>query len=104
RHFEEANRIKETLGPFNRDAFTHRVDGLIERFTSGFLAAHVARGDNSDLPIMIVGMPRSGTTLVEQILSSHDKIAGGGEMQFWTARRHHPLPAQSDRHLPLGVL
>ncbi len=86
RHFEEANRIKETLGPFNRDAFTHRVDGLIERFTSGFLAAHVARGDNSDLPIMIVGVPRSGTTLVEQILSSHDKIAGGGEMQFWTER------------------
>jgi tetratricopeptide (TPR) repeat protein len=86
RHFEEANRIKEALGSFDRDAFERRIDGLIERFIPGFIAAHVARGDDSNLPIMIVGMPRSGTTLVEQILSSHGKIAGGGEMQFWTQR------------------
>ena len=89
RHFEEANRIKEALGRFDRTAFARRIDGLIERFTPEFIAAHVAGGDDSDLPIMIVGMPRSGTTLVEQILSSHDRIAGGGEMQFWT--QHGPL-------------
>lgn len=86
RHFEEANRIKEAFGRFDRVAFARRIDRLIERFTPEFMAAHIANGDDSELPIMIVGMPRSGTTLVEQILSSHDRIAGGGEMQFWTER------------------
>jgi tetratricopeptide (TPR) repeat protein len=85
-HFEEANRIKETVGPFDRDAFERKIDGLIAHFAPEFIASHVGGGSDSDLPIMIVGMPRSGTTLVEQILSSHDKIAGGGEMQFWTQR------------------
>lgn len=85
-HFEEANRIKEKLGSFDREAFARRIDGLVERFTPKFIAAHVGQGSRSDLPIMIIGMPRSGTTLVEQILSSHDKIVGGGEMQFWTQR------------------
>jgi tetratricopeptide (TPR) repeat protein len=69
-HFEEASRIKETLGSFDRDAFARRIDGLIERFTATFIAAHVGGGDDSDLPILIVGMPRSGTTL-GACLSSH---------------------------------
>ncbi len=85
-HFEEANRIKDSVVAFNRTGFERRIDRLIERFTPEFIAAHVENGDNSELPIMIVGMPRSGTTLVEQILSSHDDVAGGGEMQFWARR------------------
>jgi hypothetical protein len=85
-HFEEANRIKGSVISFNRTGFERRVDRLIERFTPEFITAHVENGDNSELPIMIVGMPRSGTTLVEQILSSHDDVAGGGEMQFWARR------------------
>ena len=36
-----------------------------------------------DLPVLIVGAPRSGTTLVEQILSSHPAVAAGGELPFW---------------------
>ena len=39
-----------------------------------------------DLPVFIVGMPRSGTTLVEQILSSHPAVAAGGELNFWVDR------------------
>src|SRR5262249_55646828 len=41
---------------------------------------------DSELPLLIVGMPRSGTTLVEQILSSHHEIAGGGVLTFWGER------------------
>ena len=83
--FEIANRIKATLGSFDRDAFAHQVDAVIQRLTPDFLAAHRG-GEDFDLPVMIVGMPRSGTTLVEQIVSSHDKVVGGGEMQFWPLR------------------
>ena len=83
RHFDEADRIKAGLGAFDRAAFAGRIDGLIERFTAGFLAGHTRDGSSSEIPVLIVGMPRSGTTLVEQILSSHRGIAGAGELQFW---------------------
>ncbi len=83
RHFDEADRIKTGLGAFDRAAFAGRVDGLIERFTAEFVAGHARHGSSSELPVLIVGMPRSGTTLVEQILSSHRDIAGVGELQFW---------------------
>jgi tetratricopeptide (TPR) repeat protein len=48
------------------------------RFTSDFIAAHVGAG-RTEAPIFIVGMPRSGSTLIEQILSSHPKVQGLGE-------------------------
>jgi len=83
-HFEKANQIKKALGSFDRAAFARRIDSLIERFSAHFIAVHARDGDGSELPVMIVGMPRSGTTLVEQILSSHDEVSGGGEMPFWT--------------------
>ncbi len=85
-HFTEANRIKNTLGRFDRAAFARRIDNLIDRFTLSFLAAHVKQDHDTRLPVLIVGMPRSGTTLVEQILSSHREIVGAGELQFWAGR------------------
>ncbi len=49
-------------------------------FPPGDWATSLDRGDPSDLPIFILGMPRSGTTLVEQILASHPQIHGAGEI------------------------
>ncbi len=48
-------------------------------FTPAFLAAHRGEGDASAAPIFIVGMPRSGSTLIEQILASHPAVQGMGE-------------------------
>jgi tetratricopeptide (TPR) repeat protein len=48
-------------------------------FTAEFLDRHAGKGHDSTAPIFILGMPRSGSTLIEQILSSHDKVAGLGE-------------------------
>ena len=51
-------------------------------FTADFLK-RARRADNaSELPVFIIGMPRSGTSLVEQILSSHPRIFGGGELKW----------------------
>ncbi len=49
-------------------------------FTGAFFASHGSMGHDSERPVFIVGMPRSGTTLVEQIIASHPDAAGGGEM------------------------
>jgi tetratricopeptide (TPR) repeat protein len=53
----------------------------IRFFTREFLAANQHLGNPSETPVFIVGMPRSGTTLTEQILSSHPSIAGAGELK-----------------------
>lgn len=61
-------------------ATTDLVDRLIALFTPDFLAAHAGAGDPSSAPIFILGMPRSGSTLIEQILSMHPAIEGTQEL------------------------
>lgn len=84
--FGLANRAKQEMVSFDRAGFVRRIDALIAQFSPDYLAALRAGGDPSPLPIMVLGMPRSGTTLVEQILSSHPAIEGAGELQFWAGR------------------
>jgi tetratricopeptide (TPR) repeat protein len=88
RHYDEGNRLKAMSTNFNRAAMARQFDAIIARFT----AEELARGERTlarpaapgqDLPVFIVGMPRSGTTLVEQILSSHPAVAAGDELPFW---------------------
>jgi tetratricopeptide (TPR) repeat protein len=59
------------------------VDVAIQRFTPERLASLSASGDPSERPIFIVGMIRSGTTLLEQIISSHLAVHGAGELRYW---------------------
>ncbi len=86
--FDAANAIRARLFPFDRAAWTRRIDRIIATFTPDFVRAHAAAGVADDRPLLILGMPRSGTTLTEQILSSHPQIAGGGELSFWTSEAH----------------
>ena len=60
--------------------YERRVDSLIEFFNPLFLGARKDFGSPSQRPVFIVGMPRSGTTLTEQIISSHPEVAGAGEL------------------------
>jgi tetratricopeptide (TPR) repeat protein len=82
RHFGKANRLKAAMAPFDRQGVERRVDALIERFTPAYVASQ-AGGSEAEAPVLVIGMPRSGTTLVEQILSSHRDVEGAGELQFW---------------------
>ena len=96
-------RIEESRGNYNI-AFRHLQDGnlskrktlsyniledkAIERslsniLNSNFINTHTNVGNNSAAPIFIVGFPRSGTTLVEQIISSHSEVRGLGEIPFF---------------------
>ncbi len=75
-----ANSIYRENGLFNRAELTALVDRQIRFFDVKTFEVMQGLGDTSDKPIFIVGMPRSGSTLVEQILSSHREIAGAGEL------------------------
>lgn len=65
---------------FDIDAFRRRVDTRIASFTPSLLKSKAGLGSPSDIPVFIVGMPRSGTTLVEQICASHPGVYGAGEL------------------------
>lgn len=82
-HFDNANRIRHQLHPVSRDRLRHDVDATIARYTKGFFSERRGDGLRDETPLLVFGMPRSGTTLVEQILSSHDHIVGAGELIFW---------------------
>jgi tetratricopeptide (TPR) repeat protein len=85
-HFDAAAELRDTITRFDLAAFEARVDRLIAQFPPERITAALATACQDTTPILILGLPRSGTTLVEQILSAHPAIAGGGELPFWNAR------------------
>lgn len=85
--FEAGNRLrKEQLAragrEFDADAFDRRIDNIISHYDAGLLERKKGLGDPTEQPVFIVGVPRSGTTLVEQIAASHAEVAGKGEMDL----------------------
>lgn len=82
RHFDAAHALRQAMARFDATAFAARIDRIIGEGRPAGRVAPVGRPS----PILIVGLPRSGTTLVEQILSSHTQVAAGGELSFWTER------------------
>ena len=66
---------------YSGDRFARQVDNTIATFTPTFFAHARDWGEPSELPVFIVGMPRSGTSLVEQIASSHPDVFGAGELR-----------------------
>ncbi len=85
-HFDQANEIRRRTARFDGPGLAEHVDRLAARYTADFVAAGDAFGLADETPLLIVGMPRSGTTLVEQIVSSHHRVAAGGELRFWVKR------------------
>jgi tetratricopeptide (TPR) repeat protein len=86
RHFDAADALRPGSTSFDSTAFDAEVTRVIARWTPELLAQAPACGSSDATPILIIGMPRSGTTLVEQIVSSHPEVAAGGELNFWNER------------------
>lgn len=75
----EANRLRAEVMPFDIAKHQAYVESIIAGFGKGFLEERGGEGLNKSGPVFIVGMPRSGTTLVEQILAAHPDVHAGGE-------------------------
>ena len=86
RHFDAADAVRRESVAFDSAAFSVEVDRLIVRCTREFLARASQVGSSDATPVLILGMPRSGTTLVEQIVSMHPEVGAGGELNFWNER------------------
>ena len=83
RHFDAADAVRRGSVPFDSTAFSIEIERLIARCTPEWIARAPELGSGSATPVLIMGMPRSGTTLVEQIVSMHPGVGAGGELQFW---------------------
>ncbi|HEY7643037.1 MAG TPA: sulfotransferase [Steroidobacteraceae bacterium] len=93
--YHSGNQRQRPLVSYDPVAFEVRHQKMAEVFTREFLEQHAGQGFESDAPIFIVGLPRSGSTLIEQILASHSQVEGTlelptlGDIAVSTARYRH---------------
>lgn len=87
--FAAGNRVRARAQPFDVGAHIRRVNGLIKAYSAQVLARAPDLATESDLPVFIIGMPRSGTTLVERVLAAHPDAFGAGELHDLFVLRHN---------------
>ena len=89
RNYQRANELyRLTATRYNKETHARYVDDLVQVYTPEALARARDGMSDSERPVLVVGMPRSGTSLVEQIIASHPAAHGAGELEFWTGVVH----------------
>ena len=81
--FTAANAMRRAQVPFDREAQRDFINAIIETFSADFMARAAAFATDDERPVFVLGMPRAGTTLVEQIAASHPQVYGAGELTFF---------------------
>ncbi len=80
RHLAQANDLRDREMGARAEAHIEYIDRVVAAFGADLFAGKARVGRDSDLPVFVIGMPRSGTSLVEQILASHPRVFGAGEL------------------------
>jgi tetratricopeptide (TPR) repeat protein len=88
-NYKRANDLLKSIAePYDRAAHKRFVDSMLQVYTPDAVA-RVGDGACASLkPVFVVGMPRSGTSLTEQIIASHPSAKGAGELEFWSRVAH----------------
>jgi tetratricopeptide (TPR) repeat protein len=80
RHYASGNNLRRRDTPFDAAAFAQKCRRVAATFSAEFFGSHGGSGYGDPAPIFVVGLPRSGSTLVEQVLASHSCIEGTMEL------------------------
>lgn len=80
RHYARGNALRRAIGRYRPEAAEVCAERIKRTFTSEFLAARTGWGSDDASPIFVLGLPRSGSTLIEQILASHSAVEGTQEL------------------------
>ena len=96
RHYAAGNAQKRATLRYDEARQVRFFKDFLRLFDAGFFAARAQAGSQDARPVFIVGMPRSGTTLAEQILASHPEVYGAGEIHALRNSLRAELPAAAD--------
>ena len=103
--YSRATRLQRQLaGPFDRDNFRRFIDTIISTSSPEIMRQQQGGASASRRPLFIVGMPRSGTSLTEQILASHPEVFGAGELRFWSQQASQYPPTMLSWHHDISLL
>ena len=91
-NYRKANDLrKQVAAPYDPAERAAWIDDVIRVYSTDLVAGRAEGSNDSQEPVFVVGMMRSGTSLAEQIIASHPQAAGAGELQFWGMMAHkHP--------------
>jgi tetratricopeptide (TPR) repeat protein len=99
----QAKQQKIAHSPYQRSADIQLFEGLHATLTDVVQQPSSNEGSDSERPIFVVGMPRTGTTLVERILSSHSQVTSGGELEDFNLLMKHASQSASQSVLDAKV-
>jgi tetratricopeptide (TPR) repeat protein len=95
---QAANELSKLYAvPYDAAAEEREADAIIDRYDAQFVNRQRSDASASTRPVFIVGMPRSGTSLAEQIIAAHPAAFGAGELSFWETVRHESDAQQRDQ-------
>lgn len=102
-HMDRGNQLRRMElepqgGCYDVAKHAARIDRVIEAFNEGYFRRVAGFGNPSELPVFVVGMPRSGTTLCEQILASHSKVLGADELPDLARIEHDLIDGHAKHH------
>jgi tetratricopeptide (TPR) repeat protein len=99
RQWLDGNTLKRQQIAYDETATLAMMDRIRAVFTRELFQRSSDHGPTSSVPVFIVGMPRSGTTLIEQILASHPKVFAGGEMKHFVAAVRNIQRSRNGSHM-----
>jgi tetratricopeptide (TPR) repeat protein len=102
-YFAEGNAIRRTGIDYNAGKTRSEFETMNAVFDKTFFDEHKPSGIADDTPIFVVGMPRSGTTLVEQIIASHSQVYGAGELSILKTAVGKQFPPGMKGGFPAGI-
>lgn len=97
---KEGNAAKRRIVTYDEKAELRALRRWESTYTAEAMTAKRGRGDPSDVPVFVIGMPRSGTSLVEQILASHPRVFGAGERTAFQDEMAIEMPGQGPYSVP----
>ena len=100
RHLFQANAIQRSICPDGRPEYEAIFDRLESAFTAEAFAAASRADPVEPVPIFILGMPRSGTTLLEQLIAGHPDVATGGEVDYMRRSLRRAIERQTGFPFP----
>jgi tetratricopeptide (TPR) repeat protein len=102
-YFAEGNAIRRKGIDYDQAKTRAEFEAMKATFDAGFFEKHRPSSISDDTPIFVVGMPRSGTTLVEQIIASHPQVYGAGELSILKTAVGKQFPLTMKGGFPAGI-